>query len=156
MGLETKYRARVTDGAGNAREVAKPPKRLIDNLGVKAGAKVWLFDVDDSALIASRERSHSDSSTRKSRACRSGRPRRSSCAHALRARSPAARGRVPPLERNLTALPASIKRTVDHGGTKDEQHAQGRYSEVRTSSQEARCERDAATQGWNAEERQGR
>jgi hypothetical protein len=33
-------------------KIEEPPKRLIDKLDVKAGAKVWLFDVDDDTLIA--------------------------------------------------------------------------------------------------------
>ena len=32
-------------------KIEEPPKRLIDKLDVKPGAKVWLFDVDDETLI---------------------------------------------------------------------------------------------------------
>ena len=33
-------------------KIEEPPKRLIDKLDVKPGAKVWLFDIDDEILIA--------------------------------------------------------------------------------------------------------
>jgi len=35
-----------------ARKIQEPPKRLIDKLDVKPGAKVWLFGIDDETLIA--------------------------------------------------------------------------------------------------------
>jgi hypothetical protein len=33
-------------------KIEEPPKRLIDKLDVKPGAKVWAFDIDDAELIA--------------------------------------------------------------------------------------------------------
>jgi hypothetical protein len=33
-------------------KIEEPPKRLIDKLDVKPGAKVWLFDIDDETLIS--------------------------------------------------------------------------------------------------------
>lgn len=33
------------------KKLAEPPKQLIDKLDVKPDAKVWLFDIDDAALI---------------------------------------------------------------------------------------------------------
>jgi hypothetical protein len=47
---------RMTLGADAAakwmKKIQEPPKRLIDKLDVKPGAKVWLFGVDDETLIA--------------------------------------------------------------------------------------------------------
>jgi len=41
------------DAAGKWRKkIEEPPKRLIDKLDVKTGARVWLLDVDDVALLA--------------------------------------------------------------------------------------------------------
>ena len=34
------------------KKLEEPPKRLIDKLDVKPSAKVWLFDIDDTTLIA--------------------------------------------------------------------------------------------------------
>jgi len=51
-------------------KIEEPPKRLIDKLDVKPGAKVWLFSVDDETLSAQvRERTENVSSGKAARAC---------------------------------------------------------------------------------------
>src|SRR5262249_54855236 len=51
-------------------KLEEAPKRLIDKLDVKPGAKVWLFDIDDEPLIAQvAERTTSIARGRSASAC---------------------------------------------------------------------------------------